>query len=613
MWVDNASKLDFLFYEPYAEIISEDAISLGDEPLTIGIFGLWGAGKSTLLKLIEDKYHDDKKVLCININAWMFEGYEDAKSAMMEALLQALAEEKTFTAEIKAGFKNLLKKIDFMKLGTKAFSMAMPAISSIATGNPMPILLSLPSSAEEVKKTITSVVNTIKEVKDNYLKSDADMNDTTTVNTIRGFRGEFENSINDTNLDRIVVLVDDLDRCQPERIIETLEAIKLFLSVNKTTFIIAADENVIQYSIKRKYPPMEDFKVELDKEYIEKLIQIPVTVPELSEKDIQNYLTILVYQKHMEVGDFERFTAEIYNRKLLISEDVIQKADYEDIIANLDLKIESGDEHEKLLKVVTDIRGIVASTLKGNPRQAKRFLNTFVTKKRLAQKYYDSEEIDAQILAKLLVLYKLDPNLFEQLNNWNKQFDTENKKYREMREGIEIKREDSHYVKWYRAKILNWIKCPPVELEKYPLHKYFYLTRDILHSGTDVNSLISEDARKLLAQLGASNPGTLPKILELIGKLVPNDVDGIMKKVVEKTTEGDLPSFIYSKIFIAFSDYRDEIINALIKGGIKPEVNDIPSWKSMYAVAEDKVNTVLENLQVTGKLANLIRGTEGEG
>lgn len=612
MWIDNASNLDLLFYEPYAEIIAEDAVSLGNEPLTIGVFGLWGAGKSTLLKLIEDKYNDDKKVLCININAWMFEGYEDAKSAVMEALLQALAEEETFASDIKTGFKNLIKKIDFMKLGTKALSMAIPAISSIATGNPMPILLSLPSSADEVKNSITSVVNTMKEVKENYLKSDADMDDTTTVNTIRKFRGEFEKSINDTKLDRIVVLIDDLDRCQPERIIETLEAIKLFLSVNKTTFIIAADENVIQYSIKRKYPPMEDFKVELDKEYIEKLIQIPVTVPELSEKDIQNYLTMLVYQKHMKVDDFGRFTAEIYNRKLLISEDVIQKSDYEDIIEILDLQIENGDEHDNLLKVVTDIRGIVASTLKGNPRQAKRFLNTFVTKNRLAQKYYDSEEIDAQILAKLLVLHKLDPNLFEQLNDWNKEFDTENKKYREMREGIESDKEDSNYIKWYRAKILNWIKCPPVELEKYPLNKYFYLTRDILHSGTDVNSLISEDARKLLAQLGSSNPGTLPKILELIGKLEANDVDGIMKKVVEKTTEGDLPSFIYSKVFITFSEYRDEIIKALIKGRIKPEVNDIPSWKSMYAVAEDKVNSVLENLQVTGKIADLIKGTEGE-
>ena len=73
-----------------------------------------------------------------------------------------------------------------------------------------------------------------------------------------------------------------------------------------------------------------------------------------------------------------------------------------------------------------------------------------------------------------------------------------------------------------------------------------------------------------------------------------------------------MTSFIYRNIFIDFSEYRDEIIKALIKGRIKPEVNDIPSWKSMHVVAEDKVNTALEKLQVTGKVADLIKGTEGE-
>lgn len=72
-------------------------------------------------------------------------------------------------------------------------------------------------------------------------------------------------------------MIDDLDRCQPDRIIETLEAIKLFLSVEKMTFIIAADENVIQYAIRKKYPPIENYSVNLDKEYIEKLFNYQFT------------------------------------------------------------------------------------------------------------------------------------------------------------------------------------------------------------------------------------------------------------------------------------------------------------------------------------------------
>ena len=46
MWTDNASKIDMLFYKPYAEIVSDIAIETDIDPLTIGILGLWGAGRA---------------------------------------------------------------------------------------------------------------------------------------------------------------------------------------------------------------------------------------------------------------------------------------------------------------------------------------------------------------------------------------------------------------------------------------------------------------------------------------------------------------------------------------------------------------------------------------
>lgn len=53
MWADDASKIDMLAYEPYANLICEVATSERMNPLTIGLFGNWGSGKSTLLHLIE--------------------------------------------------------------------------------------------------------------------------------------------------------------------------------------------------------------------------------------------------------------------------------------------------------------------------------------------------------------------------------------------------------------------------------------------------------------------------------------------------------------------------------------------------------------------------------
>ncbi len=125
-----------LFYEPYARIIADIAINKEYNPLTIGVFGLWGAGKSTLLKLID--IENQKGIICVTINVWMFESYDDAKTAIIEVLLQELKEE--VPAEVKKKFGKLIKRVNLFKLGTKAVSTLAPVVASVATGNPLPML-----------------------------------------------------------------------------------------------------------------------------------------------------------------------------------------------------------------------------------------------------------------------------------------------------------------------------------------------------------------------------------------------------------------------------------------------------------------------------------------
>lgn len=138
------------------------------------------------------------------------------------------------------------------------------------------------------------------------------------VDNIRNFSNDFEQMLMNSDVSNVVIIVDDLDRCTPERIIEILEAIKLFLSVKRTTFIIAADDNVIQYAIKNKYPHIEGSDVELSTEYIEKIIQLPIYIPELSSKDIENYLLLLVAQNYMSKDDFQSLIEKIYNEKYIV-------------------------------------------------------------------------------------------------------------------------------------------------------------------------------------------------------------------------------------------------------------------------------------------------------
>jgi len=605
MWIDNASDIDVLFYEPYADVISEMALNKEYKPLTIGVFGVWGAGKSTLLKLVEQKITieapEKKQTICVNINAWSFEGYEDAKVAVMESLLQELKKEAPDT--IKTKIKKLLKKVDFFKLTTKAVGITAPIAASVVAGNPLPMIMSFNGTAEEIGKGIKKASEVVQTIREDYIKDDTDVSEESSiVNNVRTFRKEFEDALNDNNLDNVVVLIDDLDRCQPERIIETLEAIKLFLSVNKTTFIIAADENVIQYAIRKKYPPVNNTEVNLDREYIEKIIQLPIYIPELSTRDIENYLMFLVVQQYSTREKFLAFIQKVKEKNIMVSQETIDKGRI------YELSEEYIEANEKTIfnytaGIIAGIKNIVAETLKGNPRQAKRFLNTFMTKRKLAAIYYGAQGIDEIVLAKVLTLQKLNPELFRKLNDWNKSFDGENEEFKKMRVAVTTSdTEQEEYKEWYIPAIAKWLNCPPIELENIPLDKYFYLTREGLNKSEISESALSMAAKEILQRLLMAKQGLMVRIVADMRQMSALDQDNILQTIFPKIEKGELQIFIIRDLFINFEAYRNRFFDALSKSQRKVTVGDIPAFKEMRKKDIEKMDSLLNKWEASGVL-----------
>ena len=602
MWLDNASDIDILFYEPYARIIADIAKNEQYNPLTVGVFGLWGAGKSTLLKLIGEKLKSQDGIICVTINAWMFESYDDAKTAIMEALLQELKEEVPIEAKKKLG--KLIKRVDWFKLGTKAVSTLAPIVASAATGNPLPMLLNVTGSAEEIGNTVKNAANSIQSLKDEYWKEEDASNDEGTINNIRKFREEFSDALKNDDIKNVVVMIDDLDRCRPERIIEILEVIKLFLAVERTTFIIAADENVIKYSIREKYPPMNGFDVELDKEYIEKIIQLPIYIPELSAKDIQNYLLLLVAQSYLEQESFKHLISKLFEEKRTISGDVITLEEINRLIDELHLswKSEGKSTFNEMSSIIDEIREIVATTLKGNPRQTKRFLNTFITKRQLAKIYY-GDEIDISILAKLLVLQKLDNDLFIQLNEWNKEFDTENKKFKEIRTEV-VNGDLDGQNQWNTPQIKKWLECKPVELENYRLEKYFYLTRENLKSSSIDESGFSRNTKEILERIGRAKAGQMMAIIKDMKNLSAEEISDVFKVIVPKIEKGEMKFFVIRDLFLNFDVYKGKIVDAIGKSTVPIKAGDMAALRTMYNSDTGNMNTVLETMVKRGTLTD---------
>lgn len=600
MWLDNASDIDILFYTPYAKLIDEIVKTKDYNPLTIGLFGLWGAGKSTLLELIKNELDTKKNnIACVQLNAWMFEGYEDAKIALIESLLNAIKEEKSKFKNIEEKIIDLLKSVDYFKLGRRAITKGIPIAASIISGNPLPLMLNIPSNLndEQVEKFLNNTIKSVTDFKNEYVKNQ----DETPVENIRVFSKKFEDALKSSGVDNLIVLVDDLDRCTPDRIIETLEAIKLFLSVKRTTFIIAADETVIKYAIKRKFPPIDGSSVEISKEYIEKIIQLPITIPELSTKDIENYLLLLIAELYLKEDDFKKLIKKFFEEEVIIKPNPIKLEDFNKLIKDEGLLFKTEDDKAKYREesqVINNIKRIVATTLKGNPRQAKRFLNTFMVKRKLANMYF-KDGIDVKILAKMLVLQKINSNLFRQLNDWNKDFDTENVKFKNIYELVINKTNDipNELAPWGTSNMISWMNVEPKELYKCRLDKYFYLSREYLENNV-LEEGLSNKAKDILEKIGGSSEATIDQVISLLSNSNAEVIDEVMHVLLEKMKSCDLEWYIIKSLFVSFEAYRIEImkiINSMPESNLK--IQCIPYLKTMLRCSKDIVIEHLSSMK----------------
>lgn len=84
---DNETKVDLLNNEAIASTIIEILRSRPNHPITIGVHGDWGAGKSSVLEMIESGLNGENEVLCLKFNGWRFQGFEDAKIALIEGIV----------------------------------------------------------------------------------------------------------------------------------------------------------------------------------------------------------------------------------------------------------------------------------------------------------------------------------------------------------------------------------------------------------------------------------------------------------------------------------------------------------------------------------------------
>lgn len=513
MWPDNETADDLLGFRVHAELIRSVVTDPKQLPVTMGLFADWGGGKSSLMKILErdldpetwpegsSERTEREKIACLYFNGWLFEGYDDAKSAILTAILLSLGENKRFGPKVRGKVAALLKSVNWMRVARLGFKhVAVPAIAAYATGGASVVPGLLGSAAGAFGLPWWGKKGGEAEGKHEEDKADKDAkggewedlikkdDSHASPMDVRTFREKFGELLKECRIDSLVILIDDLDRCSPERIIENLEAIKLFLNVHNTAFVIGADPRIVRHAIDWRYS-QDGGGVDFDKttreglvnDYLEKLIQVPYRLPRLSPAEIESYMTLLFCYSLLpdDLNSACRTACDKYregNRYGAFGFGAVRDA----------LKKEPPATLADALAFCASSAPLITEGLKGNPRQVKRFLNAFHLRRKLAEIAKLSNVKDA-VLVKLMILEYSEEKLFMQLFGWQAAQNGQPEELRHLEaqaRGSEEKGKEAPKEvdpRWATSFAQRWLQMEP-PLAPVDLRDYFWVARDRLES-----------------------------------------------------------------------------------------------------------------------------------
>lgn len=450
---DNETKVDLLNNRAIAKTIVS-IIKDSKESVSIGVHGDWGAGKSSILVMVEDevteaaKKKEEKsfKATCVRFNGWQHQGFEDSKIALMSAIVSQLVElaekhpVKEGTRKVKDIAKNLWKNINWLSVAKQAGAVGF----SLATGTaPITILtkaFDLLKGHADSQEHVEAAIGTIGE----YIKNAAVSEDTSTLKEFNEFRKNFKDLLKEAEIEKLVVIIDDLDRCLPTVAIETLEAVRMFMFMEETAFVIGADEIMIRYAVKKHFPDMEREKgvnigVDFASKYLEKLIQVPFRIPALGPVESQLYTTLLLIGSKM--GLAENNYSELVNLSL----EKLKKPWDISPFSISDVQKALGADNYRLVTdetlIALQISSILYQYSRGNPRVIKRFVNMLLLRYAVAENRGYGKDIDLKVLAKLMLAEYKWPNLYEKIafhlvNGYSPELAYFEEKYNESEEAV---------------------------------------------------------------------------------------------------------------------------------------------------------------------------------
>ncbi len=320
-----------LDFPNYIKTLSEIILN-SDPKFTVGIFGDWGTGKTTLMENILQVL-EGKNVNCVRFNAWRYEGESRlATFPMMLSILGNLLEhpavKQKFESEDKWNRQSFIRRTKRVLKGLSGSITAEIPLVAKGTVNiePQKMMEQEDQEFDSISRFYSDNKPILQEgyeiIKDLLIK------------------------INGSNLNpnlKLVVFIDDLDRCTPEKAAQVFESIKVFFDMFGIVFVLGLSRKIVEAAIDVKYEKFVTKQTFKGSDYIKKIIQVPFALPPWTKSDIKKYLETLL-ENHADI------------------------------------------QHVGFLKK-PDTMELISEIVESNPRDVKRLLNNFI----LARQIFENE------------------------------------------------------------------------------------------------------------------------------------------------------------------------------------------------------------------------------
>jgi hypothetical protein len=230
-------------------------------PFVLAVDGSWGSGKTTFLKMWQVKL-EEAGHLCLHLNAWKSDFVQDPLVAVIGELSIAINANPLLDKD------NVRKTIDNIEKKTRSIvKRLIPAGVKIATLG----ALDLNSSMErELSTAIGAVADSLIQDYEGGKKD------------IEAFRDELKflaDALQETNQNaaplKIIIIIDELDRCRPTYAVQLLERIKHLFDVEGVVFLLGIDRSQLSHSIKALYGSTFDASG-----YLKRFIDLDYRLPE---------------------------------------------------------------------------------------------------------------------------------------------------------------------------------------------------------------------------------------------------------------------------------------------------------------------------------------------